>query len=68
MRGAPAVEQNVYRSEAETGTNRAIAHLLRNFDVVETPEEALDLYFRQCAISIDCSDLARSPPRSKTAA
>ncbi len=50
----------VYRSEAETGhRNRAIAHLLRSFDVLlSDAEEAVDLYFRQCSVTVDCRDLA----------
>lgn len=54
------MDESVYRSESETGhRNRAIAHLLRNFDVVQgDPEEPLDLYFRQCSISVTCRDLA----------
>lgn len=54
-----AVDEAVYRSEKETGhRNRAIGHLLRNFDVLEDdPEGALDLYFRQCSIAVDCRDL-----------
>jgi glutaminase len=61
VRGAVAsVGRGVYRSEAETGhRNRAIAHLLRNFDViVDAPDAALDLYFRRCSISVPCRDLA----------
>ncbi len=54
------INQDVYRSERETGhRNRAIGHLLRNFNIIESdPEPALDLYFRQCAISVTCRDLA----------
>jgi glutaminase len=54
------LDEAVYRSESETGhRNRAIVHLLRNFGVVSgNPEDAVDLYFRQCAISLDCRDLA----------
>jgi glutaminase len=54
------LDEAVYRSESETGhRNRAIVHLLRNFGVVSgDPEQAVDLYFRQCAISVDCRDLA----------
>jgi glutaminase len=54
------LDEAVYRSESETGhRNRAIVHLLRNFGVVSgDPERAVDLYFRQCAISVDCNDLA----------
>jgi glutaminase len=55
-----AIDDAVYRSEKATGhRNRAIAHLLRNFDVLsEDPDVALDLYFRQCSIAVDCRDLA----------
>ena len=32
---------------------------MRNFNIIESdPEPALDLYFRQCAISVTCHDLA----------
>lgn len=50
----------VYESESSTGhRNRAIAHLLRNFDVVSDPvEDGLDLYFKQCSILTTCHDLA----------
>jgi glutaminase len=59
--GSPvAVDETVYASEAATGhRNRAIAHLMRNFDVVADPvEEGVDLYFRQCSILVTCHDLA----------
>jgi glutaminase len=54
------IDHSVYLSEKTTGhRNRAIGHLLRNFNIIETdPEPALDLYFRQCAISVTCRDLA----------
>ncbi|MCP9834000.1 MULTISPECIES: glutaminase A [unclassified Cyanobium] len=54
------INEDVYRSEKETGhRNRAIGHLLRNFNIIESdPEPALDLYFQQCAISVTCHDLA----------
>ena len=53
------IDDAVYRSEGETGhRNRAIAHLLRSVDVVSRPEAALDLYFRQCSVAVDCRDLA----------
>ena len=33
--------------------------MLRSFGVIdERPEAALDLYFRQCSVSVDCRDLA----------
>jgi glutaminase len=55
------LDEAVYRSEAETGhRNRAIAHLLLANDVLKgSPDEALDLYFRQCSIRVTASDLAR---------
>ena len=54
------IDESVYRSEKETGhRNRAIGHMLRNFDVLTNdPDGALDLYFRQCSILVDCRDLA----------
>lgn len=55
-----SVDEVVYRSEKETGhRNRAIGHMLRNFDVISSaPESVLDLYFQQCSISVGCQDLA----------
>jgi glutaminase len=61
LAGRPlTINEAVFRSEKETGhRNRAIGHLLRNFNIIESdPEPALDLYFRQCAISVTCRDLA----------
>ena len=54
------IDQDVYESENRTGhRNRAIGHLLRNFDVlVDDPTATVDAYFRQCAISVTCADLA----------
>jgi glutaminase len=54
------IYETVYESEKRTGhRNRAIGHMLRNFDILtEDPEPALDLYFRQCSINVDCRDLA----------
>jgi len=55
-----AMNESVYRSERDTGhRNRAICHMLRNFRMLpDPPEEALDLYFRQCSIEVNCRDLA----------
>jgi len=55
-----AINEAVYRSERETGhRNRAISHMLRNFEIIDhDPEPDLDLYFRQCSIDVDCRDLA----------
>ena len=54
------IDEPVYVSERDTGhRNRAIAHLLRNFEIISSdPEPPLDLYFRQCSVSVDCRDLA----------
>lgn len=54
------LNQSVYQSEAETGhRNRAIAHLLLANDALAVPpDEALDLYFRQCSINVSAADLA----------
>jgi len=55
-----AVDEAVYESEHSTGhRNRAIGHMLRNFDIItEDPDSALDLYFRQCSVAVTCRDLA----------
>lgn len=55
-----ALDEEVYRSESETGhRNRAIGHLLRNFDILtEPPEPVVDLYFKQCSVSVNCRHLA----------
>ena len=60
--GAPLdIDEAVYRvRERSTGhRNRAIGHMLRNFGILDDdPEPALDLYFRQCSMRVDCRDLA----------
>ena len=54
------VDDAVALSESRTGhRNRAIAHLMRTFDMVrEDVDEVLELYFRQCAVQVDAVDLA----------
>jgi glutaminase len=54
------IDDHVYESESRTGhRNRAIGHLLRNFDVLtDEPTGIVDTYFRQCAITVTCADLA----------
>ncbi len=56
-----SLNESVYRSEDETGhRNRAIAHLLLANQAIDVaPEDALDLYFRQCSINVTAADLAR---------
>ncbi|MGB0723696.1 MAG: glutaminase, partial [Gammaproteobacteria bacterium] len=53
------IDDEVYRSERDTGhRNRAISHLLRNYEILEgDPEPVLDAYFRQCSILVNCRDL-----------
>jgi len=55
-----AIDEDVYASERRTGhRNRAIAHLLVNFGMLQSEAEAaLDVYFKQCAIQVTCRDLA----------
>jgi glutaminase len=55
-----SVNQDVYRSESETNTrNRSIVQLLKAYEVIKgDPAEALDLYTRQCAVSVNARDLA----------
>ncbi|AOW92479.1 glutaminase A [Rhodococcus sp. WMMA185] len=50
----------VYASESRTGhRNRAIGHMLRSFDIIAgDPDEAVDLYIRQCSIDVTCRDLS----------
>jgi glutaminase len=50
----------VFSSERTTGhRNRAIAHLMRNFGMIdERIDEILDLYFQQCSLLVTCRDLA----------
>ena len=54
------MDEAVYDSERRTGhRNRAIAHLLLNFDLVhDQAEAALDVYFKQCSILVTTRDLA----------
>jgi len=54
------IDEQVYHSEKKTGhRNRAIAHLLRSFGILDDPPEGLlDVYFQQCSIEVTCRDLA----------
>jgi len=53
------VDHTVYLSESETGhRNRAIGHMLRNFDkLTGDPAPTTEIYFQQCSISVNCRDL-----------
>ncbi|MGB3310783.1 MAG: glutaminase A [Nodosilinea sp.] len=54
------VDVSTFMSERSTGhRNRAMAHLMLNFGMIEPPiEEVLDLYFQQCAVLVTAHDLA----------
>lgn len=54
------LDEAVYSSELGSAhRNRAIAHMLREFGILEgDPEEVLDQYVRQCSVSVDTRDLA----------
>jgi glutaminase len=54
------VDESVYKSESSTGfRNRAIANLLRNFEMLDDPvDEAVEVYFKQCSILVNCHDLS----------
>lgn len=54
------IDISVFMSERTTGhRNRALAHLMYHFGMIdEKIDEALDLYFQQCSILVNCHDLA----------
>jgi glutaminase len=54
------IDEKIYESERSTAhRNRAIAHLLRHFRVIEGEiDPSLDLYFSQCSIQVNTRDLA----------
>jgi glutaminase len=54
------LDEGVYHSESASGhRNRAIGHLLRNFDMISgDPAPVVELYFQQCSIAVTCRDLA----------
>lgn len=54
------VDEAVYRSECRTGNrNRALAHYMQHWGVLEGAEVAVDAYFRQCSLRVDARGLAR---------
>lgn len=55
------LDHDVYESEKATGNrNRAIAYMLASFGVLQgNPDDALDVYFRQCSLNVTSTDLAR---------
>jgi len=55
-----SLDEAVYLSESQTGhRNRAIGHMLRNFNILTSdPTPAVELYFQQCSVSVTARDLA----------
>lgn len=54
------LDEAVYRSECRTGSrNRALAHYMEHWGVIEGADVAVDAYFRQCSLRIDARRLAR---------
>lgn len=55
-----ALDEATYLSESATGNrNRAIAWMMLSAGMItREPEEVLDLYFRQCSLSVTARDLA----------
>lgn len=56
----PGIDMSVFMSERTTGhRNRAIAHLLFNFNIIDDRvDEILDLYFQQCSVRVTARDMA----------
>ena len=55
-----SVNQEVYKSESDTNQrNRAISALMHAYgQIKEKPEQAVDLYTRQCSVNVSAKDLA----------
>ncbi|HST37946.1 MAG TPA: glutaminase, partial [Conexibacter sp.] len=55
-----AVDEEVAASETATGhRNRAIGWMLRSRGILDgDPDATLEVYFRQCAVGVDCRDLS----------
>lgn len=54
------VNQEVYKSESETNQrNQAIAELMYAYGIIKNnPQQATDLYTRQCSVNVNAKDLA----------
>jgi glutaminase len=54
------VDERVYASESASGDrNRALAHLLRSYGIIEgSVDIAVETYFRQCSLLVTVRDLA----------
>jgi glutaminase len=57
-----AVDQEVARSEAETGArNRALAWFMKSFGTLSNDvDTVVGAYFRQCSVAMSCRQLARA--------
>jgi glutaminase len=55
-----SMDEEIFAADlAAAHRHRAIGHLLRGSGVIEEdPGPAIELYFRQCALEVDCRDLA----------
>lgn len=58
--GSMSADMSVFLSEKTSGhRNRAIAHLMLNFGILDpNVEETLDFYFQQCSLLVNTVDLA----------
>jgi glutaminase len=54
------VNQEVYKSESDTNQrNQAIAELMHAYGIIkDNPQQATDLYTRQCSVNVNAKDLA----------
>ncbi|MFK8184219.1 MAG: glutaminase A [Phormidesmis sp.] len=54
------IDMPTFMSERSTGhRNRAMAHLMLNFNMIDQDiDTALDLYFQQCSVIVNCQNLA----------
>lgn len=61
--GNESIQYNpkIFNSEKQTGNrNRSMAYFMKDIGIIEGDvEEALDVYFMQCAIEANCLDLSR---------
>jgi glutaminase len=55
------VDEAAFRCERATGhRNRALAHFMRSTGAMDRDvDEVLEVYFRQCAVQVNCRDIAR---------
>ncbi|WFA08736.1 glutaminase A [Tissierella sp. Yu-01] len=54
------VDENVYKSESETGMlNRSMAFFMKNNGIIETDvEKTLEFYFKMCSVKVNTDDLS----------